>query len=157
MADQEGSAPDERARELYERIMTLAGEDRFAELAEIAADPATRPLLDALDEASEIRAQSHLNSAERWRARQQEIYARRLAEARRALDGLDMELARGLMNRIDGRFLTAEQTEEWDELLLEIEARARELEPLEETGHRLAPAKPGTTSGRSPWWRRRRR
>jgi hypothetical protein len=60
-----------------------------------------------------------------------DLNARRLGESRRALEGLDFELAAGLMRKVDGRFLSAERREERDDLLLEMSARTMEIESLE--------------------------
>ncbi len=72
------------------------------------------------------------------------------------MDGLDLELARGLMNRVDSRFLSDEQKEERDQLLLDISARTMELESLDENGDELIEKREPRqqrNSGR-PWWRR---
>lgn len=146
---------EEEARALYKRIIELGEESRRAELVEVANGSSTEALLGFLPEASRKRAELHLRDAMRWKRRRLEINARRLGEAKRALDGLDLELARGLMNRIDGRFLTEELADERDQLLLDISARRMEVEALEETGRRLmADSKPRPGDRKPPWWRR---
>jgi hypothetical protein len=75
-----------------------------------------------------------------------------MGEARRALDGLDLELARGLMNKIDGRFLSEDEAQERDQLLIDIAARTMEFESISETGDRLLQRTEETEE--RPWWRR---
>ena len=94
----------------------------------------------------------HLDEALRWRAYKRKTSSRHLADARTALDRLDVQLAKGLVNRIDGRFLSDEQLEERDRLLIDISARSMELESLESAGHEVIEeiGDPDTES----WWRR---
>ncbi|HZD23841.1 MAG TPA: hypothetical protein VE569_10635 [Acidimicrobiia bacterium] len=141
----------ERARQLGERIVRLGHERCQVELVELAGDPSTRRLLGLLPDSERSRAEIHLKSAERWEQSKRETNTRRLDEARRALDGLDLELARGLTRKIDGRYLSDEQLREHDQLLLDISARAMEMESLSETGRELIEE---TEPKRQPWWRR---
>lgn len=144
-----------RARELSEHIVRLGAERRQAELVELAHDDSTQGLLDLLPESAKEQAEAHLKLAERWEESRREANRRRLSEARRAVDGLDLELARGLTNKIDGRYLSDAQLEERDELLLEISARTMEMESVTEKGHRLIEqSEPKKNSGDRPWWRR---
>ncbi|MFP4074658.1 MAG: hypothetical protein ACLFRT_05015 [Actinomycetota bacterium] len=149
-------AAEERARTLAERIIELGDEREFKEIVDLAHDPDTRPLIDLLPDTYRKRPDLYLREAIRWEQKRREISTRRLAEARKALDGLDLELARGLMNRVDSRFLTEEQKEERDQLLLDISARTMELESLDENGDELIEKRePGQQrSSRRPWWRR---
>ena len=94
----------------------------------------------------------HLDEALRWKAYKQRTSVRHLAEARAALDRLDVELARGLVNKVDGRFLSDDQLEERDRLLLDISARSMELESLESAGRDLID-EVGDPDAQS-WWRR---
>lgn len=137
LVTQRRAEAEQSAHALYERIIELAGDSRHSELAGIAHDRGTYPLLGVIAEATRHRAERHLREAQRWEVRRVEINARRLGEARRALAGLDLELARGLMKRIDGRFLTDELAEERDQLLLDISARTMELEAVEEGGRKM--------------------
>lgn len=147
----------ERADALCQQVIEL-GEARNLEEVSLLADTlATGPLLDLASEASRERAELYLREAARWEERHHETNTRRLAEARRALDGLDLELARGLVSKIDDRFLTDEQEEERDGLLLDISARMMEMESLSETGDRLIAdggPKRHRSERRQPWWRR---
>lgn len=144
---------EERAMTVCRQIIELGDERRLEEVAGLAADPSTRQLLRLVADASRKRAELYLREAGRWVEKRKETNTRRLTEARRALDGLDLELARGLMNRIDGRFLTRDQEEERDQLLLDIAARTMEMESLSDSGNRMIEndPQPGT---RKPWWRR---
>jgi len=146
---------EKAAHALYERIVELAGDSQHPELAGIAHDPGTYPLLGLIAEATRHKAERHLREAQRWEVRRVEINARRLGEARRALAGLDLELARGLMKRIDGRFLTDELAEERDQLLLDISARTMELEGVEEGGRRMmGEGRPRSQHRDRRWWHR---
>lgn len=147
---------EERATEMAERIVGLGEERELEEIVALAHDPGTRRLLRLLSDAYRKRPELYLREAERWEEKKEETNSRRLTEARKALDGLDLELASGLMNRIDGRFLTPEQNEERDQLILDISARSMELESLNETGNQLARNRSSKrrTGQRKPWWRR---
>lgn len=142
---------EDPARALHEQITRLGQERKPEAILDLLEDPSTRQLLESGPESSRRRAEAYVREAERWEERKRETNARRLAEARRALEGLDLELARGLMKRIDGRFLTGEQGEERDQLLLDISARTMELEVLSDTGDRLVE---DTERADRPWWRR---
>jgi hypothetical protein len=140
------------ARSLHERITRL-GHDRDLEaILQLVEHREIRRLLESGPESSRARAEAYVKEAERWAQRKRETNVRRMAEARRALDGLDLELARGLMSKIDGRFLSEEEAEERDELLLDIAARTMEFESLSETGDRLL--EQAEESEERPWWRR---
>lgn len=147
---------EERARTIAEHIIELGDEREFRDIVGLAHDPDTRPLLDLLPDSYRKRPNLYLREAIRWEQKRKEISTRRLAEARKALSGLDLELARGLMNRVDSRFLTAEQEEERDQLLLDISARTMELESLDEDGDELIERREPRQQGssRRPWWRR---
>lgn len=150
------AAAEERARTVAEQIIELGDEREFDEIIDLAHDPDTRPLLDLLPDTYRKRPNLYLREAIRWEQKRKETSTRRLIEARKALDGLDLELARGLMNRVDSRFLTDEQKEERDQLLLDISARTMELESLDESGDELIERREPRqqrSSGR-PWWRR---
>jgi hypothetical protein len=147
---------EERARSLAQLVVDLGDQRDMPALIDLVHDFETRPLLGLLSDSMRRRPELFLREAARWEDQRRETNTRRLAEARKALDGLDLELARGLMNRIDGRFLTGPQVEERDQLLLDISARSMELESLDETGERLIGQK-GRRSKRDedrPWWRR---
>lgn len=147
---------EERARTIAERIIELGDEREFSQIVDLAHNPDTRPLIDLLPDTYRKRPDLYLREAIRWEQKRRETSTRRLTEARKALDGLDLELARGLMNRVDSRFLTDEQKEERDRLLLDISARTMELEFLDESGNELIEKQEPRQQKRNgqPWWRR---
>lgn len=153
---QRREAAEERARTIAERIIELGDEREFGEIADLAHEPDTRLLIDLLPDTYRKRPDLYLREAVRWEQKRKETSTRRLAEARKALDGLDLELARGLLNRVDSRFLSDEQKEERDQLLLDISARTMELESLDESGDELIEKREPRQQrgGRRPWWRR---
>jgi hypothetical protein len=147
---------ERRGRELANRIIDLGNTQQIEDVLPLAHEPSTRLLLALAPDTSRKRAELYLRQAERWEDKRREVNERRLAEARRALDGLDLELATGLMRRIDGRFLSDEEEQERDRLLLDISARAIEVESLAEKGRQLIgePGPPRTSQRRQSWWRR---
>jgi hypothetical protein len=155
--DRRRAAAGHRARDLVSRVVELGESRRLGEVVELARQPTIRPLLALVPDASRERAELYLREAERWVERREEINSRRLGEARRALDGLDLELARGLMRRIDSRFLSREQRDERDRLLLDITARAMEVESLTAMGRDLVEDRRSQErkQRKLPWWRRR--
>lgn len=147
---------ERRGRELANRIIDLGNTHQIEDVVPLAHEPSTRLLLALAPDTSRKRAELSLRQAERWEDKRREINERRLAEARRALDGLDLELAQGLMRRIEGRFLTDGEEQERDRLLLDISARAVEVESLAEKGRQLIgeAGPPRTSQRRQSWWRR---
>lgn len=144
---------EERARELARHIAELGEGRKLDEIVDFSHEDSTVRLLALAPDTSRKRAELYLREAERWADNKERINARRLAEARRALDGLDLDLAKGLMKRINGRFLNDELEEERDRLLLDISARAMDVESLAETTRRLTEDTRNQQKGR--WWRRR--
>ncbi len=139
---------DDHAWRLHRRILELAEADEPRLLLAIADDPATEALLARLPEAARHRARLHLRRARRWSDRQAATNRRRLVEARAALDALDLELARGLLARIDDAFLEPADRRERDQMLLELSARTMEFEDI---ARRVQPEQ-----RRARRWRRRR-
>lgn len=144
----------EAALALYQQIIDLGAERDYAALAELRLRPATPQLLTLLDDAARQRAELFLKQVERWEETQRETARRRLAEARKALEGLDLELARGLLTRVDNRLLDDEAREEKSRLLLELTARSMELEQLQAAAEQL---RKEPRPARQPWWKRLRR
>jgi hypothetical protein len=142
------------ARELYQRIVDRGSLDDHAAVLAIDLDSSTRSLLGLLSESDRRRAEIYLGAAARWAAARKKKNERRLDEARRALDEFDLELARGLIALIEEPFLDEPAVATRDGLLLDIEARSREMKSLRETERRLTGPSP---TERPPWWRRRRR
>lgn len=146
----------ENADALCRRLVSLGEARKLDEITDIARDPLTRAQIRLADDDIQEQVERYLREAERWETRRRNTNSRRLAEARKALDGLDLELARGLMNKIDGRFLSEEENEERDQLLLDISARVMEMESLSDTGEQLMENdRPRDKHGSNrPWWRR---
>lgn len=146
----------ENADALCRRLVSLGEARKLDEITDIARDPLTRAQIRLADDDIQEQVERYLREAERWETRRRNTNSRRLAEARKALDGLDLELARGLMNKIDGRFLSEEENEERDQLLLDISARVMEMESLSDTGEQLLENdRPRDKHGSNrPWWRR---
>ena len=147
------AAAEEAAKQRYQRIIDLAAAESFPELLEIRHDPTTAPLLALLSKTARDRAEPYLRDADRWEQSRRRINTRRLAEARKALAGLDLQLARSLVARIDDRFLDEQGFAERDELLLALSARTMEVESLRATGEQLIEDSPPQKRSR---WRRRR-
>lgn len=147
---------EERAGALCRHLVSLGEARQFVEFTDLVRDPLTRAQIRLADDDTREQVELYLREAERWEARRRETNSRRLTEARKALDGLDLELARGLMNKIDGRFLSDEENKERDQLLLDISARVMEMESLSDTGGQLMENdRPRDNRGsKQPWWRR---
>lgn len=150
---QERERAQDTAQRLYQEIIRRGTSDDHAGVAELAAREDADALLALLPEPDHRRVQVHLTVARRWAESRRRRNAERLTQARSALDGFDLELARGLIANLDDRFLDEESVEERDRLLLDIEARRMELAPLREAQRRLKPAEPDDP----PWWQRLRR
>lgn len=143
----------DKALELQARLVELGRVDDHRAILELAEDPATAALLALLSPAARDRAELQIRLARRWAEERRAMNRRRLDEARRALDGLDLELARGLLRKIDGTFLDADGGAIRDQLLLDLAARSMELEELESrTGRLIAEAAPPPKKRR--WFRR---
>lgn len=149
ISERRAGAEDE-ARAIVDRISELSAAGRLVDVAEVADDDRARALIALLPGSDRRQAEMQLDEAVRWTAYKRRTSVRHLAEARTALDRLDVELARGLVNKVDGRFLSEEQLEERDRLLLDISARAMEIESIEAAGRELMDEDDPDKS----WWRR---
>jgi hypothetical protein len=141
------------AQAIHEQIVNLAREHDYRRLLELAADPAIDGMLDELPADTRRRSRLHLQRAVRWSEQQYEANRRRMGEARRALDGLDLELARGVLARIDEEFLDEADVERRDALLLEVSARQVEFEDLDQLAAEVGRVRPPSRKRR--WWRLR--
>lgn len=119
------------ARTLLDEIVRHARADDYRALLEIDADPRTKVLLEALPDRQSRPADVYLRGARSWRSRQSEKARRKLQAASKALDELDVVLARGILRKIDSDLLEQAELTRYDELLLAVEARALELEDIE--------------------------
>ncbi len=143
------------AQAIHERIVALARAHDYRRLLDMAADPEVSDMLDRLPDSTRKRSQLHLQRAVRWREQRMEANLRRMNEARMALDGLDLQLARGVLARVEDDFLDAEGAEMRDALLLEVAARDLEFEALQVAAIELDRNRPGPRPRRR-WWRRPR-
>jgi hypothetical protein len=151
VAGNSNTADIEAAHELYRRLTEAAEEGRQPEIVAIRDAPDTARLVELLSDTQQDRAALFFRTATRWEESQRQTALRRLADAGKALAGLDLELARGLLARVDSTYLDADEIAEKDALLLEVSARSMELEGLESEGRRLIEeAEPK----RRRWWRR---
>ncbi len=128
------SHAEKQAEVIMQRLIELGQKGQLDDFLEMADDPVTTRLVDLASSSSRDRVDLYIQEAERWRRHQMEANARRLGEARRALDGLDLGLAQGLMGKVDERYLSDEGREERDRLLLDMSARTMEVESLAQLG-----------------------
>ena len=129
----------EKAKQLLEEIGRHAREHEYKELFRLAADPGAHQLLRLLPERELRQAEVHLDAARFWRAQQNEKLAGKLDEAARALKGLDLQLARGILRKVDWEILDDEKLDRFNQLFLAVEARAVELEQLSEVAESSPP------------------
>lgn len=118
------------ARELADGIAGAAYREDYRRLTVIAGAPRTDRLLALLPDATVRRSRAQLQEGAAWKASRQRLNRNRLEEARAALTHLDVQMAAGIMARIDSEFLGPDERDLQDQLLLEIEARTMELETL---------------------------
>lgn len=124
-----GALPEAEA--LAATIIKHARADEHVELLAIDADPRTRELLDLLPEGEARQAEAHLKDTRIWRSNVNEKARRKFQAASKALEELDVTLARGILRKIDAGVLDQPQLERYDELLLAVEARTIELKDIE--------------------------
>jgi hypothetical protein len=98
---------------------------------DIDADPETRVLLDGLPERQSRSAERHLDGARIWRTRKNDKARDKMEAATKALNELDLVLARGILRKVDAAVLDEHGMARYDELLLAVEARAIELKDIE--------------------------
>ena len=130
-----------KARRLVDQILRDARAHDHRALLAIDADPDTAVLLDLLPETATQSARRHLEEARVWRGQQKEKAKGKLEAANTALNGLDLSLARGLLRKIDSSYLDDSELTRYDELLLAAEARAVELEDIQEQVPSSSPSK----------------
>lgn len=127
----------EAARGLQTEMVELGRAGDHRRILELQADPRTERLLSLLSPAVRERADLQIRLARRWADERRSTNRRRLDEAAKALAGLDFELARGLLLKIDGAFLDDADRGERDRLLLDLSARSLEMEELSSQADRL--------------------
>ena len=139
---------EQRARQVVDQIMRDARAHDYRALLAIDADPDTAMLLDLLPGTTSRDANVHLRGARLWRGQQYEKAKDKLEAAKTALDRLDIALAKGLLRRIDLTFLGDSELATYDELLLNTEARAVELEDIQRRVPSSSPDKKQKRQGR---------
>ena len=142
----------EAAYQLASRISALARQHDHLALLDVDEAEMTASLLALLPDSTQERAQIHLRGARHWGRRQVESNRRRLEEARGALDGLDIVLARSIVRRVEERFLTELEIAERDQLLLDISARSIEAEELAESADQIVAEE---KQAQRRWWQRK--
>ncbi len=142
---------EKQAEVIVQRLVDLGAKGHLDEFLAVIDDPVNQRLAPLASPSARGRLELYVQEAERWRKHQAAVNARRLQEARQALEGLDLGLAEGLMTKLDARFLSDQGQQERDQLLLDMAARRMEIESLGRVGDKKkrAPAR------RKP--RRRRR
>jgi hypothetical protein len=147
------AAAIERALALQVEMVELGRAADHRRILEIDAEPGTERLLALISPAARDRADLQVRLAKRWQTEQRATAHRRMLEARKALDGLDFTLARGLLQKVDGELLDDADKIERDNMLLELSARAMEMEELAEKAARIvADTRPPERKRR--WFRR---
>lgn len=126
-----GQGTIEQARELVGEITRLARAHENKTLLAIDAKPETEQLLAALPQRESRQAQVHLKSARIWQAKLNRRAQGKLDAAAKALNELDLVLARGILRKIDAQILDQPTLARYDEMLLALEARAMELDEIE--------------------------
>lgn len=126
-----GQGQPARGKALVGEIVRLARANDYRALLDIDADPETRVLLDGLPERQSRSAERHLDGARIWRSRQNDKARDKMEAATKALNELDLVLARGILRKVDSTVLDGPDMARYDELLLAVEARAMELKTIE--------------------------
>ncbi len=117
--------------ELVDEILRLARAHENKELVAIDADPATEALLSQLSDRQAGQARVHLKASRAWKTKQNRRARDKMDAAAKALDRLDIVLARGIVRKLDPDVLEPAELERYDELLLAITARAMEIDEIE--------------------------
>lgn len=138
------------AKALVEDINRLSRAYDNKALLKLDDDPSTAETLATLTEREARGAEVHLEAARIWKAKQNERAVRKLDSAENEINELDMELARGILRKIDYEVLDQGNLDRYNNLLLELEARALELEEIEAGLPELPPGKETPKK----WWRR---
>ena len=141
----------EEARRLVDQILEQARANDHRALLTMADTEEADHLLGLLTDREAGQARQHLRAARLWQAQQNEKGKSKLDSASRALDELDLPMARGILRKIDGTVLDESERARFDELLLAVEARAIELEEIE---GRLPPPDEGKGNHKRRFWER---
>lgn len=137
----------------YQQIVDAKSAGRYDDVLALRDDPTTPPLLELVGDTARRRADVFFGDAEGWAQTQRKTNLRRMADARKALDEFDVDMARGLLRQVGNRFLDADARRLRDDLAAEVASRQSELDALRTAGERVeAESRPPR---RRPWWRRR--
>lgn len=139
----------QRAKDRAGEIARLARAHDNKGLLQLDSDPETEQLLGVLTPRLAGPAEAHLRAARAWRARMDRKAQDKLDAASKALDELDLVLARGIIRKLDVEVLDDSTIARYDQLVLAIEARTMELDEIQS---RL-PDEPPPEQGRR-FWRR---
>ncbi|MEA1904131.1 MAG: hypothetical protein U9N56_11480 [Actinomycetota bacterium] len=112
-------------------ILRLARAHENKALLDIDGHIGTESLLALLPARETRQARIHLEGARIRRANRNRKAQDKFDAARKALDELDLVLARGILRKIDAAVLGEPELARYDELLLAIEARAMELDEIQ--------------------------
>lgn len=138
------------AKALVDEINQLSRAYDNKGLLKLDDDPATSKLLATLPDREARGAEVHLEAARIWKAKQNERAGRKLDSAQNEINQLDIELARGILRKIDYQVLDESNHERYNHLLLELEARALELDEIKAD----LPELPAEKETPKKWWRR---
>lgn len=122
----------EHAEQLAGRIQSMARADHYEGLLDLAEEPTTEPLLGLLSKELRRGATIHLDGARRRQTRFQESATKHMSEAAEALVLLDTGRAKAELDRIDRRWLGADQRAELDTLREQLEAASAERREMDE-------------------------
>lgn len=139
----------QRAKDRAGEIARLARARDNKALLRLDSDPETQELLGILDPRLAGPAEAHLRAARAWQARLDRKAQDKLEAASKALDELDLVLARGIIRKLDVEVLDEPTIARYDDLVLAIEARTMELDEIQ--SH--LPEEPPSDEGRR-FWRR---
>lgn len=145
-----GQSTLEQARSLASEIARLARSHDNKALLRVAAEPETEELLAALPDRESRQSKVHLKSAAIWRTKLNRKALGKLDAAKKALDELDLVLAKGILRKIDAEILDDTSLNRYDELLLAVEARAMEIDEIEAA----IPNNPPDEEPRRRFWNR---
>jgi hypothetical protein len=121
----------QQARTLVSEILRLARAHDNKALLAIDDEPETGLLLGLLPARDSRQAEVHLDGARTWRTRRNMKALEKFDAAGKALDELDLTLARGILRKIDASLLGEPELARYDELLLALEARTMELDEIQ--------------------------
>ena len=121
------------ARLLADEITKLARAHDDRALVLLDQDLNTRTTLAELPPKDSRQALVHLDAARAWQARHNQKVVEKLEAASAALDRLDVQLARGILRKLDWEVFDERNLKAYNELVLSVEARSMELDEIRES------------------------